>query len=272
MAEIAQPQKQSLRQKRPLDEPGSFALSRSCPTHNNERCLHRFVVSADSFENREDKSTACATAHILHALSNSFGRWEGAGTKPTAHILGKTVALQTVIDPELPDGLNQATARALGTKVTMVAYGRDVRARKSDAEMNDELVDGVYGARRSRADRYNRRLVYNYFHHEGDLPDFCTLVEPNKNVRTKWKKNSWKLDDEDMILTCEMKVRKGTLKELAQDYLDSETHARCDGSFLSMKFRIIDTNMTGIFASSPIAPFRSHKFKNVFALASSPMK
>ena len=68
-------------------------------------------------------------AHIMHAVSNSFGRWEGAGTKPTAQISGKTVALQTVIDPELPDGLNQATARAIGTKVTMVTNGRDVRAR-----------------------------------------------------------------------------------------------------------------------------------------------
>jgi hypothetical protein len=216
---------QQLRQKRPLDEPGSFALTRSCPSHNSERCFHRFVLPPDSFQNREDKATACATAHIVHSVSNSFGRWEGAGTKPAAHILGKAVALQTVIDPELPEGLNQATARALGTKATMVAYGRDVRARKSDTVMNEELVNGVYGARKTRADRYDRRHVYNYFHHEGSLPDFCTLVEPNKNVRTKWKHKSWDLDGENMILTCEMKLRKGTLKELAQDYLDSETHA-----------------------------------------------
>jgi hypothetical protein len=130
---------QHLRQKRPLDDvPGSFASNRLYLTHNNERCLHRFVVPADSFENREDKSTACATAHIVHAVSNSFGRWEGAGTKPGAHISGKVVALQTVIDPELPDGLNQATARALGTKVTMVSYGRDVRTKQRWSLWNQE--------------------------------------------------------------------------------------------------------------------------------------
>jgi hypothetical protein len=89
-------------------------------------------------------------------------------------------------------------------------------------------------------DRYDRRLVYNCFHHEGGLPDFCTLVEPNKNVRTKWKQKSWKLDGEEMRLTCEMQVRKGTLKELAQDYLDSETHAGCDGSFLKNMVHIIN--------------------------------
>jgi hypothetical protein len=54
-------------------------------------------------------------------------------------------------------------------------------------------------------------------------------VEPNKNVRAKLKHKRWELHDEKMSLYCEMKVLQGTLKELAQDYLDSDGHVGCDG-------------------------------------------
>jgi len=96
-------------------------------------------------------------------------------------------------------------------------------------------------------------------------------VEPNKNVRTKWRVKSWDLDGEKMRLKCEMKVRKGTLKELAQDYLDSDTHAGCDVLFVKIPPTLLTEILTGTYASSPVAPFRSHKFSSAFAHASNPI-
>ncbi len=207
------------------ESPGSFA-SKKRGHECSSNCQHRFVRSKEEF-NGVDKTTACATAHVLNALPEALKRFEGAGTKEAALTDAKAVTLQAVINPSIESsGLKFATARALGVKPTMIQYGINVRGDKSVAEMNQELQDGVYRERKERGDKYPRMLVYNYFHHDENLPDFSSLVEPNKNSQVKWKGKRWRLDGKEMKLTCEMKLRKGTVAELAEEYLNSETHRR----------------------------------------------
>jgi len=88
------------------------------------------------------------------------------------------------------------------------------------------MNEDAFAKRRVRGDKYDRNIVYNYFHHEGVLPDFCSLVEPDKNVRVQWKRKAWLFDGHERKLQCDMKIRKGTKGELAEDFLNSETHAR----------------------------------------------
>ena len=225
LQERAESSETNVQSKRPrLDTPGAFASS-SC-SHNSKFCRHPFAVPEQNFGDVKDRGTACATAHLLHALPESLGRWAGAGTKHEAELLGKSVAFQTVIHPALPKGLYNATARLLGTSVNSVRRGLEIRGNKSNTAMNAELRNGAYGKRRRRGDKYDRTIVYNFFHHEGSLPDFSSMVEPDKNVRMKWKKKKWSLGGETVKLNCDMRVRKGTKGELAEDYLNSETHAR----------------------------------------------
>ena len=103
----------------------------------------------------------------LHALSTSFKRWEGAGTQAADEIMGKAVAYQTVIHPSLPNGLRSGTARVLGTTAAAVKFRVDARGSKSNSEMNQELREHAFAKRRVRGDKYDRKIVYNYFHHEG---------------------------------------------------------------------------------------------------------
>ena len=157
--------------------------------------------------------------------------------------MGKAVAYQTVIHPDLPDGLRNATARVLGTTAAAVKFGIDARGKKTNCAMNDELKEHAFSKRRTRGDKYDRKIVRNYFHHEGTLPDFCSLVEPDKNVRKKWKRKSWSFDGKVTILQCDMRIRKGTKGELAEEYLNSETHATytciCHGyPFLILMFHL----------------------------------
>lgn len=207
-------------------------------------CRHAFAKSAEEFADEKDKATACATGHVLHALSTSFKRWEGAGTKVADEIMGKAVAYQTVIHPSLPDGLRSGTARVLGTTAAAVKFGVDARGSKSNSEMNRELREHAFAKRRIRGDKYDRKIVYNYFHHEGLLPDFSSLVEPDKNVRIKWKKKAWMFDGQEMKLQCDMKIRKGTKGELAEEFLNSETHARYPPSISSSFIFIFPVNNT----------------------------
>ena len=206
------------------ESPGAFA-SKKRGHQCTINCQHQFVRSREDFN--KDKDTACATAHVLNALPEAMKRFEGAGTKEGVFMDAKAVSLQSVINPSIESSrLQHATARALGVKPTTIQYGIKVRGEKSFAEMNQELRDGVYRERKERGDKYPRMLVYNFFHHEENLPDFSSLVEPNKNSRVKWKGKRWNLDGKEMKLTCEMKLRKGTIAELAEEYLNSETHRR----------------------------------------------
>ena len=204
------------------DMPGAFV----CGKHNSASCRHKYAVPAESFQSEKEQAEACASAQLLHAVGHSFERWKGAGTKNAAEANGKAVAFQTVIHPNLPDGLRSGTARILGTTAAAVRFGEEVRSNKSGSDMNTELREGNYAERKIRGDRYDRMVIRNYFHHEGDSPDFCSLVEPDKNNRTKWAGKKWDLCGQEMTLKCEMRVRKGTMSELAEDYLNSETHSR----------------------------------------------
>lgn len=77
-----------------------------------------------------------------------------------------------------------------------------------------------------RCDKYDRRVPYNYFMHIGNGPDFCPLVEVNKNKRQAWKGKRFNLGDEVIYLECQPHSRRGTKHALAEDYRKSETARR----------------------------------------------
>jgi hypothetical protein len=255
----------SKRQRLDDNIPGAFG----CPRHMSSFFCHPFAKSAEEFSDEKDKTTACASGNVLHTLSNSFKRWEGVGTKVKDEIMGKAVAYQTVIHPSLPNGLRSATARVLGITAAAVKFGVDARGNKSNGDMNEELRKHAFAKRRVRGDK---NIVYHYFHHEGVLPDFCSLVEPDKNVRVKWKRKAWLFDGHERKLQCDMKIRKGTKGELAEDFLNSETHARYIVLFIIfLNILPLLINVSDTCRSTRRTQFHLHKCSSVYARAFVPI-
>ena len=135
--------------------------------------------------------------------------------------------------------------------------------------MNEELRKHAFAKRRVRGDK---NIVYHYFHHEGVLPDFCSLVEPDKNVRVKWKRKAWLFDGHERKLQCDMKIRKGTKGELAEDFLNSETHARYIVLFIIfLNILPLLINVSDTCRSTRRTQFHLHKCSSVYARAFVPI-
>jgi hypothetical protein len=206
--------------------PGGFAMKRSCQlegsgggkrsrsshTHD-DNCFHPNVTRNATYRDR----SSCAAAQILNAIPESLRRFTDNGTllKP---ILQAKVTVAQVLTPrkmatgEL-QGLRSAMASILNVPASFVDFGALKRGDKSDEVMNADLVHGADTKRALRSDKYERQVPYNYFHHKGNGPDFCSLVEPNKSMRTQWKGKKFVLGGE----------RRGTCAALAEDYRLSET-------------------------------------------------
>jgi hypothetical protein len=120
-------------------------------------------------------------------------------------------------------GLRSAMASILNVPASFVDFGALKRGDKSDEVMNADLVHGADTKRALRSDKYERQVPYNYFHHKGNGPDFCSLVEPNKSMRTQWKGKKFVLGGEVLHLDCQQSSRRGTCGALAKDYRLSET-------------------------------------------------
>jgi len=206
-----------------MSEPGAFAkVSRSAHNHSSN-CFHKYVVPAIEGRPRD----ACAAAQVLNALNCSMERVTDKGTLHTKLQQAKVTVSQFVISKEIATGevrgLDTATASILGVTTAFVRFGADKRGSKSNEDMNRDLIAGKDTLRTVRSDKYDRRVPYNYFHHEGDGPDFCSLVEPNKSKRKQWQGKLFMLGDESIRLTCQPSSRRGTCAALAEDYRRSET-------------------------------------------------
>jgi hypothetical protein len=204
-------------------EPGAcFKKSNSEHIHNRN-CFHPMVI-ADT-ENRDRQ--ACAAAQLLNALPLSLKRFCGKGTLPSSLMQAKVTVFQVLTPPEMAvgevHGLFRAMASLLKVPVSLIDFGAAKRGGKTNDTMNNELLAGMDIKRAVRSDKYDRWVPYNYFHHSGDGPDFCSLVEPDKSKRTQWHGKKFFLAGEEVILHCQPASRRGTRASLAEDYRNSET-------------------------------------------------
>jgi hypothetical protein len=210
-------------EERENEAPFAFASSskRFRPEEHTcgSNCFHDQVIS-----NGTRKS--CATAQLLNSLNATLPRFTGRSLTERLRQAKFTVC-QLLVPPDFATGvvtgLKSALALVLGVPKSFIDYAVGARSTFTNAEMNARLEAGDDISRRARSDRYNRLVPYNYFHSKGDLPDFCLLVEPNKNKRSAWKGKVWELAGEQMILTCQPHQRRGLISTLVQDYRDSET-------------------------------------------------
>ena len=208
--------------------PGDFA-KRAKPGHEHTAlCYHRLVVreSDDASRSRD----ACAAAQLLNDVPSSLNeRFGGGGNLKKAVTQAKTTVAQVLVPESIANGsvvgLNASLARVLGVPKSFVDYGIDKRGDRTQAIMNANMIAGLDTERRLRSDHYDRWVIYNYFHHLGDGPDFCSLVEPNKNMRKQWKGKKFNLGGEELTLQCQPLSRRGTKATLVQHYRQSETAA-----------------------------------------------
>jgi len=107
----------------------------------------------------------------------------------------KATFSEALVPPEFASGamygLKSALGRVLQVPITFIDYAVGVRSTWSDYELNQRLYSGENIHRRRRFDWYDRWIIYNYFHGLDDLPDYCYLVEPDKNQRTNWLGKAW---------------------------------------------------------------------------------
>jgi hypothetical protein len=203
------------------DEAPFDFVKRSRPNdhEHNSRCRHPQVVDDLSRE-------ACATSQLLYSVTASLQRFTGSGLSGLLR-QAKTTVAQALVPPEFATGamtgLKQALSRILQVPVSFVEFAMDKRSSYTNDQLNERLEAGFDTARRSRSDKYNRLVPYNFIHNLGDSPDYCMLVEPNKNQRTAWKGKAWELAGEHMVLTCQPHLRRGLVSAIVQDYRDSET-------------------------------------------------
>ena len=119
-------------------------------------------------------------------------------------------------------GLKAAFASILQVPVSCIDSALRARSSFTDSELNSRIESGVAVQRNPRSDRYNRLIPYNYFHHLGDMRDYCMLVEPDKSQRKAWKGKTWDLGGQPMILRCQPHLRRASIETLIKDYRDSE--------------------------------------------------
>ena len=104
----------------------------------------------------------------------------------------KSVILESIIHPNVASnkcpGLIPATARILGVSKKIIRNQAKKRGEKNNIELNHNLQKRKHVHRNARVDKYPKRIVYNFFHEEGNDPDHSEFVEPDKNQLKKMEK------------------------------------------------------------------------------------
>lgn len=217
-----------------MDQPGAFGSKASGSAiagghKHTERCRH--PVIKDDLKGAQGND-ACAASHILYSIHGFGDRFGTRGTLSDPIKQGKVTVLQSLLHEDVASGetggLVASTARLLGTTEAVVAAASASRGKRSYEQMNGDLCVGGDISRQRRSDAFNFGIVYDYIHHtniSGErLPDFCSLVEPDKSKTAGWKRpKPWSLHGTEMLLTCSPHVRRGTRTEIARQFLESET-------------------------------------------------
>jgi hypothetical protein len=209
------------------EKPFAFAKRANNGSHvHNLQCAHPLVRESGTVD-------SCALAQLIHAFPENVDRFEGNQGSSKQLTQAKTTLWQTLtpanIATGIVSGLKSAFMRLFGLDtISSINLGIRTRSDKNNETMNLDLLAGRDVERAVRGDKYDRMVVYNYFHNDGEggLPDYCEKVEPNKNKRKKWNGKRWTLEGEELTLKCQPKLRRETKGQLAQDYLHSETHQK----------------------------------------------
>ena len=169
--------------------------------------------------NVAERNDRCATAHILHTL---------AGRSDQVEDDSDAVLLRALIHPSIVTGepgtesLVSSTARALGT----------TKARVKSSIIKNLEGKSLDAKNATRADAFDKWLVYFFIHGYLDkitpagnkCIDTCPLVEIAKNYQVEWKGKAWESPFGPMKLTCKQHLRRGSLFEIAETFLNSETY------------------------------------------------
>ena len=157
---------------------------------HNANCQHPQVVKDGSLE-------SCAAAQVLNSLADSLPRFSGKGTLTRPLQQAKITVGQCLVPREMATGevigLIGPMSRVLRVEKSFVNFALEKKSDKSNESLNVDLVKGHDVERQRRRDWYDRGVVYNYFHHEGSSPDFCSLVEPDKSKTKSWNAKSFTL-------------------------------------------------------------------------------
>ena len=183
-------------------------------------CEHPLLKPRDIKASRTERNDRCATAHILHSLSARGGNEESS--ESFAALLRALIHPSIVAGELGSESLVSATARALGCTPARVT-----------GSINKTLEGGLgEGQNAIRADAMDKMLVYYYIHGilgvetpAGNICiDVCPLVEIAKNYSSEWKGKGWVAPWGPMKLTCKPHLRRGSLFEIAETFLNSETY------------------------------------------------
>ena len=196
---------------------GAFASNKHCC---GDLCEHPLFKAREEIKSGPARNDRCAAAHALHAAA-------GLGRKKKCP--ESDAVLEALIHPSIVEGnpgsefLDTATGRLFGLSAKKVAGSR----RRALAARNGG------GNAATRTDAFDKMLVYYYIHgiaketpRFGNMCiDFCPLVEINKNgYRREWRRKRWHFPWGTMNLKCKPHLRRGSLFEIAESFLNSETY------------------------------------------------
>lgn len=195
---------------------GAFASNRH---RCGDVCEHPLLKARKEIKCGTARNDRCAAAHALH-VAPTLGRKRKSSESDAL--------LEALIHPSIVEGasgsefLDTATGRLLGVSARMVAGSR----RRTLAARNGG------GKKAPRIDAFDKMLVYNYIHgiskrtpRRNKCIDFCPLVEINKNgYRREWKRKRWNFPWGTQSLQCKPHLRRGSLYEIAETFLNSETY------------------------------------------------
>ena len=116
--------------------------------------------------------------------------------------------------------LKSAYTRVLAISDRDVEEGIRLVGTKTHVELNAGLGGGDR-KRQRRSDAMDLDVVVHYMHNDDGKG--CALVSPDKNHQVKFKGKKARVGGKDRILTCPQKRRRGTKRELVEDFFGSST-------------------------------------------------
>ena len=190
-------------------------------------CLHPQVTPGYGWATRGKASNrCCAAARILNQANSRMSHLASLskGKKKKALQQEQDTACRFLLDPALPVGLGAATQEVLG--ISKAVFERGMSLTGSNTDLDEQPIGE--GWAKQRFDKYPLLIVYHWIHNKGGLAlqDYCEDVELNKALTSQWGGRTFQLGSDTLDLTCKPHLRRATKTEIAEQYLDSETHRR----------------------------------------------
>ena len=167
------------------------------------------------------RADACATSQILFNVSNRLASLHSNGSRSAEVHRERDAVLRSLVFAGLQDTrLKSAYTRVLAISDRDVEEGIRLVGTKTHVELNAGLGGGDR-KRQRRSDAMDLDVVVHYMHNDDGKG--CALVSPDKNHQVKFKGKKARVGGKDRILTCPQKRRRGTKRELVEDFFGSST-------------------------------------------------